>query len=201
MQFTIRKINGFTLVEVLVATAIMALIGIGAIKVFNTASETSNQFKQKTQRLNEVQRAFMLISDDIQQITTRRVRDEFGDEKPMMKSEASSSIPYFHLTRLGRRNPAQLARSNLEHLVYSLEDKTLFRNSYTYADGMAKETVLKRSILKSVEEMNISFYDGKEWLDYWPPINQTDDLPRGVKLTLQLEDFGELQRLYAIADS
>ncbi len=197
--------SGFTLIEIMVAMAIMALIGVGALRVLDQATVSSDKIKQSGDRLNNVQRAFLFISNDMQQLTTRRVRDEFGDPLPSMKSDLQASTPYIRLTRLGRRNPAQLPRSNLEHLFYTIEDKVLYRTSYPHADGMAESSGLKRPVLKDVENMKISFFDGLDWSDYWPLSDDPQDpnsrlLPVAVKLKLELSDYGEIERLYAVSD-
>ncbi|TQV85500.1 type II secretion system minor pseudopilin GspJ [Aliikangiella coralliicola] len=199
------KSSGFTLIEILVAMAIMALISVGALTILNRATESKRNITENGDRLNSVQRAFLFLSNDIQQITTRTVRDEFGDPLASMKSDLQSSTPYVRLTRLGRRNPAQLPRSNLEHLIYTVEDKVLIRTSFSYADGVPVDLALKRPLLDKVETMSLSFYDGEEWHDYWPlsedggeKADQT--LPVAVKLNLELTDYGEIERLYAISD-
>ncbi len=197
--------NGFTLIEVLVAMAIMALIGAGAMSILNSATRTSDKIRIDGSRLNEVQRAFLFISNDMQQLSVRQVRDEYGEKVPSMKSDLQSSAPFIRLTRLGRRNPAQLNRSNLEHLVYTLEDKVLLRTSYTFADGMAENMGLKRPVLKDVESMKISFFDGESWHDYWPLSDDGSEggpqlLPVAVKMSLELTDYGIIERLYAISD-
>jgi general secretion pathway protein J len=199
------KNKGFSLVEVMVAMAIMALIGVGALSVLDTATKTSGNIKQDGERLNNVQRAFLFLSTDMQQLTMRQVRDEYGDKVASMKSDLQASAPYIRLTKLGRRNPALLPRSNLEHLIYSVEDKTLYRTSFTYPDGMTEESGLKRPILEGVEDMKINFYDGEEWHDYWPLTEGNQDgavvsLPVALKLNLELTDYGMLERLFVLSD-
>jgi len=197
--------RGFTLIEIMVAMAIMALIGVGALSLLNAATSTGDKIKTDGDRLNNVQRAFLFISNDIQQLTDRQVRDEYGDLIPSLKSDLQASAPYVRFTRLGRRNPAQLRRSNLEHLVYSVEDKVLVRTSYTYPDGMPESMGLKRPILNNVEDMKLSFFDGEEWRDYWPLTENPEDAgyrdkPNAIKIQLELSDYGMIERLYVIAE-
>lgn len=185
--------------------AIMALIGVGALTLLNAATNSGNKIKVEGDRLNTVQRAFLFISNDMQQVTTRQVRDEFGDKLPSIKSDQQASTPYIRLTRLGRRNPAQLPRSNLEHLLYSVEDKVLIRTSYQYADGMSENYAQKRPILENVEDMKIQFYDGEEWQEYWPMTEDPQDelyakLPLAIKMKLELTDYGLIERIYVVSD-
>jgi general secretion pathway protein J len=205
MKILAKSPSGFTLIEIMVAMAIMALIGVGALSLLNSATHTSNKIKTDGDRLNDVQRAFLFISNDMQQITTRQVRNEYGDSVASIKSDLQASEPYISFTRLGRRNPAMLARSNLEHLKYSVEDKMLIRSSYTYADGMPEDMVLKREILSQVEDMKLSFFDGESWQDYWPLADSPEEadfrrLPNAIKMQLELTDYGKIERLYVISE-
>ncbi|MGX5175102.1 type II secretion system minor pseudopilin GspJ [Aliikangiella sp. IMCC44653] len=197
--------QGFSLIEVLVAMAIMAVISVGALTILNKATQAKSNIKSNGDRLNNVQRAFLFLSNDIQQITKRPIRDEYGDKQPSMKTELEASEPYFQLTRLGRRNPAKLARSNLEHLRYSVVDNVLVRTSFSFTDGMSEDFALKRPILDGVEEMSVNFYDGEQWHESWPllvsdPEAPVQVLPVAIKFKLKLSDYGELERLFAISD-
>lgn len=189
----------------MIAMAIMALIGVAALSLLNTATKSTRSIREGGERLNNVMRAFLFISNDMQQLTARQVRDEYGDKMPSMKSDLQSSTPYIRLTKLGRRNPAQLARSNVEHLIYTIEDKVLLRSSYIYPDGMLESMLSKRAILSDVEDMKISFFDGEQWHDYWP-LNEGGEekeeavLPIAVKFKLELSDYGVIERLYSISD-
>ncbi|WP_444996880.1 type II secretion system minor pseudopilin GspJ [Aliikangiella sp. IMCC44359] len=201
----VDKQKGFTLIEIMVAMAILALVGVGALSLLNTATTKTNAMKVSGDRLNNVMRAFLFISNDMQQLTLRQVRDEYGDKIPSMKSDLQASTPYIRLTRLGRRNPALLPRSNLEHLIYTVEDKVLNRTSYAYTDGMAENQGVKRPILEDVEDMKISFYDGEQWYDYWPLSDDPEQeesklLPIAVKMKLELTDYGVIERLYSVSD-
>ncbi|MET1256727.1 type II secretion system minor pseudopilin GspJ [Aliikangiella maris] len=205
MKTRAYKQYGFTLIEIMVAMAILALVGVGALSLLNTATTKTDAIKRGGDRLNNVMRAFLFISNDMRQLTVRQVRDEYGDKLPSMKSDLQSSTPYFRLTRLGRRNPAQLPRSNLEHLVYSVEDKQLYRTTYAHPDGMAENTGIKRPILDDIEDMKIAFYDGDQWFDYWPLTDDPEQqarqmLPIAVKVKLELTDYGIIERLYSISD-
>lgn len=205
MKKLAKRQAGFTLMEIMIAMAILALIGVGALTILDAATNSGNKIRKNGDRLNDVQRAFLFISNDIQQISLRQVRDEYGDPVPALSSDLQSSTPYMRFTRLGRRNPAQLNRSNLEHLFYSIEDKALYKTSYFFSDGMSENHGLKRLILKDVENMELSFFDGDDWQTSWPlPSNGTGKppplLPVALKLELELTDYGKIERLYAISE-
>ncbi|MGB0495015.1 MAG: type II secretion system minor pseudopilin GspJ [Kangiellaceae bacterium] len=209
--------KGFTLLEILIAMAIAAVIGVGAFTLLDRASIAKTSIENNGNRYNSIERAWLFISDDIQQLAPRKFRDEFGDKKDNLSSEAGSDSAILNLTRMGRRNPAGLKRSNLERLSYFVEENTLRRVSYSFPDGMIAEQGLNRPLLENVISIKFDFFDGESWIDFWP-VNQTGDfqqlngsnseqqanairsLPVAVRVTLDLTDIGKVNRLFVISD-
>ncbi len=204
----LSKQKGFTLLEIIVAMAIASFIGVAAMVLLDRATLAHQNIQEQGDRYNEIERAMLFISNDLQQIAPRKFRDEFGDLKDNLFSDDSGGSAQLSFTRLGRRNPAGLARSNLEKLTYVVEDNQLKRISYLYPDGMSLETGLNRTLLDKVEKLSVSFNDGEQWNDYWPINEQSAaaesvtglDLPVAIRVTLELSDIGSISRLYVISD-
>ncbi len=200
--------QGFTLLEIIVAMAIAALIGVGAMSLLDRATIAHQNIQTQGERYNNIERAMLFISNDLQQLAPRKFRDEFGDLKDNLSSDDSTGNTQLNFTRLGRRNPAGLPRSNLEKLTYLVEDKQLKRVSYLYPDGMSLENGLNRKLLDNVEKLTLSFFDGETWNDFWPidpglPSSNSSsagDLPVAIRVTLELSDIGPIYRLYVISD-
>ncbi|MCF6193205.1 MAG: type II secretion system minor pseudopilin GspJ [Kangiellaceae bacterium] len=204
-----HKINhtfqrGFTLLEILVAMAIASLIGVGAMVLLDRATVAHQNIQQKGDRYNAIERTMLFISNDIQQIAPRKFRDEFGDIKENLTSDDSIGKTHLSFTRLGRRNPARLARSNLEKLTYLVEDEKLKRISYLYPDGMSVEQGLNRTLLDKIDKLSLQFFDGEDWSDFWPvdtaASSKKNTLPVAIRVTLELQDIGPINRLYVISD-
>jgi len=206
--------KGFTLLEILIAMAIAAAIGVGAFTLLDRATLAKTSIENTGNRYNSIERAWLFISDDIQQLAPRKFRDEFGDKKDNLSSDDGLGSPHLNLTRMGRRNPAGLKRSNLERLTYFVKDKILRRVSFSFPDGMVFEQGLNRPLLENVESIKFDFYDGENWNDYWPvSITESSSLegvnsdsptikvlPVAVRVTLELSDLGLVNRLFVLSD-
>ncbi|PHS18786.1 MAG: type II secretion system protein GspJ [Kangiella sp.] len=206
--------NGFTLLEILIAMAIAAVIGVAAFTLLDRATLAKTSIENTGNRYNSIERAWLFISDDIQQLAPRKFRDEFGDKKDNLSSDDGLGSPHLNLTRMGRRNPAGLKRSNLERLTYFVKDKILRRVSFSFPDGMILEQGLNRPLLENVESIKFDFYDGENWNDYWPlsiaesnaqdGVNSDSStikvLPVAVRVTLELSDLGLVNRLFVLSD-
>lgn len=202
--------KGFTLLELLVAIVIFAIMSVMAYGGLNNVISNSEQSKQTMARLQQLQHAISILNRDINQIRQRDIRDEFGNPQPYLT--AGNNLDYLvEFTRGGRMNPANLPRSSLLRLAYRFDDDKLVRLQWPYLDRAqgteARETVL----LDKIDNISIRFQDqNAEWHEQWPPLSGQTITPdgttqntlklRGIEITMQLVDWGEIRRLYAIQD-
>ncbi|WP_254774103.1 type II secretion system protein J [Marinobacter sp. AC-23] len=78
--------RGFTLLEVLVAITITAVIGIGVWQVLSGVILSRDRVDELAEGFDGVQRAMLLLERDITQIVNRPARDIYGDFKPALTS-------------------------------------------------------------------------------------------------------------------
>jgi len=118
--------HGFTLLELLIAIAVFAVMSVMAYGGLSNVIDNSKSSRLALSRLQEVQHALFNIERDISQIATRSIRDEFGDVKSYLT--AGNDIDrLIEFTRGGRRNPARILRSNLLRVAYRLDNGNLSR--------------------------------------------------------------------------
>ncbi len=74
-----NKVKGFTLIEVLVSIAIFASLSVAAYQVVSQVQRSNLMSQERTARLNELQRAIVMMDNDFRQMAFRRTRTE-GEE-------------------------------------------------------------------------------------------------------------------------
>ncbi len=204
-QFKPQKISAFTLLEIIIAMTISAVIGVYTLLLLDNSTQAQSKIEQRAERYNEIERSFLFLSNDIRQIAPRPFRNEYGDKQNNLMSDDVDGLTF---TRMGRRNPAALPRSSLEKLNYKVEEGKLFRISYSYPDGMPLDLGSKRRLLDRVEKLSVLFYQDENWIDFWPP-QQLDfqaqskasvQLPLAVKIVLELKDLGKVERIFVVSD-
>jgi len=199
--------RGFTLIEILVAVAIFGLLSIAAYTILDAGMRSRQQTEERLSQLEIVQRAIHTIEQDLRMLSARQVRDEFGDKVPILRGESEQSglQTYFEFTRAGWRNPARLPRSNLQHIIYSFEQNTLKRHHKIFLDQTSNSPGVTRTLLQDVSHFSLQFLNQqKQWKNNWSILNSSDDnqkLPKAVKVNLELEPFGKIERLILIAAS
>ena len=200
--------SGFTLLEVLIAIGITAMIGLGSWQILNSAIRASDHTKEKLEELKALQKTMLIISRDLQQVIPRSIRDEYGDYQPAVKT--NSSFYKLEISRAGWRNPLGDPRSGLQRVAYELNQGELVRHYWTVMDRSQDSESVHRVLLKDVEEFSLRFMNSSSgWLDEWPPTSDGDNeeesvdprikenrIPKAVKITLKLKQFGTVSRLY-----
>jgi len=157
--------------------------------------------------LEILQRAISTIEKDLRMLSQRQVRDEFGDKLPLLKaqSEQSGLQGFLEFSRTGWRNPASLPRSNLQHVIYSFEQNTLKRLHTVFLDQTSNSPKVIRTLLEDVQTFELKFLNQqKQWVNSWSMFGNTDNmllLPKAIKLSLELEPFGKIERLIVIINS
>lgn len=209
--------QGFTLLEVLIAIAIFAVMAAMAYGGLNRVIQTKTTLQQTQARLTEIQKAVFRIQSDLEAVQIRPVRDSLGQSLPALFYHSDfSTTPILELTRGGVRNPMELKRASLERVRYELQRDEkgkgyhLLRQRWVVLDRANDEGLRGRTLLTQIESLNWRFLDAQDqWQTVWPPSNlpiseQTDGTradiptPKAVELTLKLPDLGELKFLFAI---
>jgi len=208
--------RGFTLVEVLIALAITAVVSTLAYSSLSAVVNAVDSIRESVERTSEINRAWMIISRDINHFVTRPVRDEFGDEEPALVGGPAARFT-LSLTRTGWHNFARHPRSNMERVNYRLEDEALWRDSYPVLDRVADSEPREVLLLQGVEYLELRFLatlgqlqflsdssdvDTRNWAENWvldSSVPGTRLLPPvAIEVRLQLDDIGEMRRLYAL---
>lgn len=91
--------RGFTLLEVLIAIAIFALLGLGSYRMLHSVLNTDEATRRHELQLREVVRAFAALEQDLAQVGARPVRDGFAELRPALLGEVEPVAMEF--TRLG----------------------------------------------------------------------------------------------------
>ncbi|MBC7003237.1 type II secretion system minor pseudopilin GspJ [Photobacterium sp. BZF1] len=197
------KQAGFTLLEVLVAIAVFAMLSLSAYQVMNGVQRSDEQSREHSERLKDIQRAMVMMDNDFRQVVARKVRNqgETTSDRIFQSSEylMDSSSYGILFTRTGWQNPQQMfPRGENVKVGYRIVDDQLERVWFRYPDSVVGTEALIRPILSGVEEMSFRFYSEKKWLETW---DKPAALPEGVMIKLTLEDYGEIERVYMLPTS
>lgn len=194
--------RGFTLIELLVAMFLLAVLGTAGFQMLFQINSARESIETQSARLSELQRTFYWLAEDITQVADRPVRSAVGSEMlPLQFNIQGENL--FEFTRAGWTNPAgdvSPPRSSLQRVAYALEDDKLIRQYWYHLDSVNEEPTRRRQMLSGVDSLTFRFLNREgEWKTSWPPSDiDAPGLPAAIEFTLELQDYGDVVRLFAL---
>lgn len=198
---------GFTLVEVLVAIFIFAIVSAIAMGGYNELVKQSDIVDEGAQRTRAVQATMQRLNLDFTSLEPRPVRQPLGDGLvPALRAdENGGGESLVELTHSGWSNPAGVPRSTLQRVAYRIEDGKLVRDYWLALDRTMSSEPQSAVMVDRVKSLKFRFMDpNRTWHDQWPPLGYSPAeapwvRPIAVEFTLELEDWGELTRLVEVS--
>ncbi|MFU8822394.1 MAG: type II secretion system minor pseudopilin GspJ, partial [Gammaproteobacteria bacterium] len=117
--------RGFTLLEVLIATAIFAVVGVMAYGGLQAVLTQQVIARENADRFREIQFAVQQLSRDLYQLQPRPVREEIGDGTRSAVLADSRQRYAVEFTRGGWSNPLGQPRAAVQRVAYQLDDDRL----------------------------------------------------------------------------
>lgn len=192
-----QQVRGFTLLEMLLALAIVSVLTLSAFQVLQSGMRADELTRNKARRLAELQRTFSYMEQDFTQMIIRSVR---GSERMLLAAphQLQSDDWGVTFTRNSWQNPlGMLPRSELQRVGYRLRHQQLERLNNMYIDQPSSVSPAVRVLLSGVQTFRLRFYANGVWQDSWDSATQ---LPHGIEVTLEVDDFAKLTRLFLISE-
>ncbi len=188
---------GFTLLELIVAVAVFALVAVMAQAGLSAVVSAAEANRLAAEQTREIDLLLLRLDREMAQVIARPVRGAYGDTRAAIQGGADqmeySSLSFFE--------GAQVApvRRGIE-----LRGKQLIIWQQSRLDAgpgtQRRETVLT----DQVQRFRVSYLQGSESFDRWPPRRGNRGpkvLPVAVELRLELEGFGAIERVIELPEN
>ena len=203
------RLKGFTLIEVLIAMAIFAVISAMTFQGLQTSMLVQQKAEQKSAELNDVQLVMTLLLDDFLNITRRPILPALGEERLPAFQEDSSEYTkdnsYFCEASFSRAglDPGGLIRSGLHRVAYCQQDDKLYRLSWPVLDRAQDSQPVVSILLENVISFDVRPYwslareQNPDTLAYLEalPINDGND-GSGIEVELVLIDQNDKEHTF-----
>jgi general secretion pathway protein J len=195
--------RGLTLLELIVAVGVFALFSVMAYSALNRVLDQRDQIEEKRAYWRGLSLTFLRMEEDMAQARARPVRDIDGTTLPALRGQPTDTRaladPTLELTRGGVLVFGEGVRSDLQRVGYRLEDNVLLRLTWPVLDRAPQTKPFESPLLRDVETFEVRFYSlGGNWIDVWPVEELSEELPRGVEVTLTLTNGNEFKRVFFV---
>ncbi|MCB1663440.1 MAG: type II secretion system minor pseudopilin GspJ [Pseudomonadales bacterium] len=208
---TNKNTAGFTLLEILIAISIFAIIGTASYRVLNAVILSQQGVQAHSENLRQIQRAMLFMSLDIEQAVNRSIRGPYAEEIPSFVVGQGEYL--LQLTRQGWRNPQQLLRSQLQRVAYSLgslpsetknsdTQRSLLRHYWPNLDQAQDSQPKTQKLMSGIEDVQLRVLDEEgKWHKEWPFQHEESivlGLPVAIEVSFITQGQGEIKRLYQL---
>ena len=178
------RANGFTLVEVVVALFIFAMLATAGVSLLSFTVKAQSASARVLSNVSDERRLSALLITDLGQAVPRVSRDEVGRPRPAFQANQGKLL--FAFVRGGAKP---------QHVEIRLDKGTLVRVATPFVDGAApgKPLVLETG----VERAKLRFRRKSDWQDDWSS-ERTDTIPRALELTLMARGGAPVTRMFLV---
>ncbi|MCE1613398.1 type II secretion system minor pseudopilin GspJ [Enterobacter ludwigii] len=187
----LRREQGFTLLEMLIAITIFAALSVMMAQISRTVLFSQGRIMTKSEDIASIQLGLTIIERDISQALVRRAIDKAHPNMADFRS-GKHHFDTLELVRRNRINPGSvLARSSIERVMYRVTEGKLQRISSAdgdtqFAHGHAI------ALLQGVSQFKLRFWYQGKWQDGW---FAGSVLPAAIEVSLDLTGYGHLRRV------
>lgn len=193
--------RGFTLLELIVAVAVFAVVATLAYSGLDLMLRSRASLEGEADRQRAVELAVLGLERDLRQALARPVRGPYGEEQPALMGSAGAA----EWTVLDLTSSRDGVHPVAGRVRYAVVDGALWRARDPVLDRSPRESARNRRVLADVQRMSFRYVaSARQRLDQWPPrtgITAPERLPRAVEVTLVLADRGEISRLIELPES
>lgn len=193
-----QKISGYTLIEVIIALAIFAILGTISIGLLGRSFDTSARLKAQLDPLAELQLAVARMSRDIAQIVDLGKLSFVGQTNYAEFVRGGLVVPDENEVKSTLKRVALLCGAN----------ETLIRKTWARVNPISAEDFQEQILINKVVSCEFSYLikDGT-WVSEWPitstepttnTLKKSPPFPRAIKLTMHLKNLGEIPLLFVI---
>lgn len=172
--------QGFTLIEMMVALGVFAIIAVGALMLLRFSVDAELASRNKTDQIAESRRFLSVWTADLAQAAPRPARDRAGTSHPAL--EAGEGGALLRLTRSGWANVDGAPRPSLQKVEYRFENGHLVRAGYPYPDGADPEPATEVLASAGPPALRFRGADGS-WRDRWEPEREAE-LPVAIEISV-----------------
>lgn len=190
--------HGFTLVEVMIALAIFAMIAAAGVVILSFSIRAGAASAARLDGAAAMARTVSLLSADLAQAVDRPSRDEGGVTRPAFVGESgAAATPMLTLVRGGWSNLDDAPHPTLQKVAWQVENGALERVGWPEVDGAAP--LAPAAMLTGVTDVRLRYRIAGAWSDRWDArAAAAAPLPQAVEVVITRRDGTRWREIFPI---
>lgn len=198
-----RSNRGFTMLEMIVAIAIFAIIAAISYSALNNFLDARAHINSRNERLRALQTMFVLLEQDLRYAVNRTVRNEYGDVEPAFIGRADEALAAGEQLRLTtvRPAPGSAGLHQVTRVAWRLNDGELHRVAWRVLDRDIDSVEYQRRLMGNIDDFEIMYFSFDPNAELRADSEWVGDatLPAGVAVTVLPEGDAAYQRVFEVA--
>ena len=191
--------NGFTLIEMMVALLIFALLAAAGVSLLTFSVRAQAAATERLAAVANDQRMASLLASDLAQALPRITRDVIGASQPAFSgSNGVGAAPMLRYVRGGWTNPDGSPRASIQRVEIALEQGRVERRTYAMADGATAGPAMV--LADKVESARLRYRDKGVWISAWQNPAPAS-MPKAVELIVKRQGQPALMMAFLVGAS
>jgi general secretion pathway protein J len=185
--------GGFTLIEILIALAILALVGVLGYRAVSSLTDSEARLAAESERWRGLDALFARLESDMRATEPRDVRVGNATEPAWAARADAFGNAEIRLARAGPEFVLEPGSAG-QRIGYRLRDGAIEVLYWPHLDEPAGVEPVAYALADRIARFDVGYLDGHgEWHDHWPLLGE-DAVPRAVRIVLTLDDGATVER-------
>ena len=198
-MFFLRQQQGLTLIELLVAISITAIIGVISATFLSSMINNNSQVRTEEQRLASLERSLQIIRSDIEQLALRPIIQGIDHSDTFVpdfdKSQIIGDESALEFSIFSNQPHTQGIQQSLQRIRYRLTSNKLIRESITTDYPAANQQWQQMVMLNDVNRLSFSYY----FTDWESSLAHNKTSPKAIRLEIDTKHISNISLISTVS--
>jgi general secretion pathway protein J len=189
--------SGFTLIELMIALAILALIAVFGYRALSSLADSEAQLTAEAQHWRELDALFARLEADMREALPRDVRTGNGTEPAWLGDVDGTDNAVLRFSRAGPEFGSEPGSAG-QRIGYRLRDGAIEVLYWPRLDQPAAVVPRPYALAGGIAAFRVAYLDARSnWRDRWPALGESP-VPRAVRVGITLAGGEQIERWLAL---